>query len=124
MAEKLLTIRQAKATEEDMEAAAIVAGMLTDVATGDFPRLPDGGQLSEDPAYFDPDNPDHLRAFYDRVVTCIDKHPGSLGRVVWGFHTLMHNNLVDPAQDYLALHPNIVRALEVCRAGSAQRGTC
>ena len=105
-------MRQAKASEEDMEVAAIVAGMLTDVAGGDFPRLPDGSQAPDDPGYFDPDNFDHLRTFFDRVVSCLDDNPGSLGRVVWGFHALMHNNLVDPAQDYLALHPRIVRALE------------
>lgn len=124
MTETKLVMRQAKATDDDMEVAAIIAGMLTDVAGGDFPRLPDGGQHPEDPSYFDPDNPEHLRAFFDRVTTCLDKNPGSMGRVVWGFHTLMHNNLVDPAQDYLALHPRIVRALENYGVRSLQGGVC
>jgi hypothetical protein len=109
---EFVSMKQVRASESDMEAAAIIAGMLSDVAGGDYPRLPNGGQLPDDPGYFDPDNFDHLRAFFDRVSSCLDDHPGSLGRVVWGFHTLMHSNLVDPSQDYLAIHPRIMRALE------------
>jgi hypothetical protein len=109
---EFVSMKQARASESDMEAAVIIAGMLSDVAGGYYPRLPNGGQLPDDPGYFDPDNFDHLRTFYDRVSSCLDNHPGSLGRVVWGFHTLMHSNLVDPSQDYLAIHPRIMRALE------------
>ena len=105
--------RQAKATEEDMETAAVINGMLTDVSCGNFPRLPNGGQDPGDPGYFDPDNSDHLRIFYDRVMSCLDSSPGSLSRVIWGFHALINSNVVDPEKDYLTLHPRIERALDV-----------
>lgn len=118
-----IPFKQAKATEGDMEAAAVITGILTDVSCGNFPRASDGGQHPDDPGYFDPDNSDHLRAFYDRVISCMDSHPGALSRVVWGFHALMHNGLVDPARDYLAIHPRIERALEAYGVQAGQ-GAC
>lgn len=106
-------MKMAKASEHDMEAAAVLAGLLTDVDSGYFPRLPDPDAAPDEnaPIWFDPDDAEHLRIFYDRIKQVLDRSPGCLGRVIFGFHTLMHNDVVDPDDDCLALHPRIVAAL-------------
>lgn len=102
----------AKASDRDMEVAMIIAGMLCDVDRGFFPRGPDGECDDDDPVHFDQDNADHLKAFHDRIMSAYDMAPGGMNRVVLGFHTIMHNDVVDPGKDHLAFHPRLEAALE------------
>lgn len=96
----------AKATEKDMEAALLLHGILSDVADGKYPRGLDGECKDDEPDFFDENDRDHLRAFYDRVMHCMES-PAAISRVIWGFHTIMHNNVVDPDKDHLELHPRL-----------------
>jgi hypothetical protein len=105
----------AKASEQDMAVVGTLAGILNDIDSGYFPRLPDLAAESDenDPDFFDHDDHEHLRALYDRLKVCLDSAPGGTNRVVLGFHTLMHNDLVDPGKDYLDFHPKIKAALGI-----------
>ncbi|TCS35836.1 hypothetical protein EDC30_109135 [Paucimonas lemoignei] len=102
-------MKMAKANEQDMEQAIRLTAVLDNVEKGYFP--PSGDPESEDnePTFFDPDDQEHLRVFYERVMACIEAAPGGLMRVTWGFHTLMHNDIVDPDAETLELHPKLVQ---------------
>ncbi len=102
----------AKATEKDMDAALLLQGILMDVATKQYPRGIDGEFDENAPEYFDPNNEEHLRIFYDRIMAAFNLSPGGIGRVIWGFHTIMHNDIVNPDSDVLELHPRLVKVLE------------
>ena len=106
-------MKMAKASEKDMEAALVIMGILTDLDSGYFPRLPDPDAEPDEnePNFFDEDDPEHLRILHDRLNAALDRAPGCLGRVIGGFHTLMHNDIVDPDLDHLELHARIVAAL-------------
>jgi hypothetical protein len=104
-------MKMAKADEKDMEVISNLAGILNDIDSGYYPRGADGEHDDDAPDYFDEDDEDHLRALYARLKACMDAAPGGLNRVVLGFHTLMNNNVVDPAKDYLDFHPRIKEAL-------------
>ena len=109
----------AKATEKDMNTIGNLAGILGDIDRGYYPRKANGDQPEEEPTFFDPADADHLRIFYDRVNECLEASPGGLFRVVGGFHTLMHNDIVDPGKDYLSLSPEIIKAKEISAATEA-----
>lgn len=98
-------LRMAKATKKDMEAALLLCGMLEDVESGPFPRCTHLHKTDDDPEEFDENDPDHLRQFYDRVMTCVKHPPSGVSRVIWGFQTIMDNNILDPNVTHLELHP-------------------
>lgn len=110
----------AKADERDMEVAMTIAGILCDVDRGYFPRQADGNCCEDDPDHFDSDKLEHLRAFHDRIMSAYDRAPGGMNRVVLGFHTVMHNDVVDPGKDHLALHPRIESALDITKDGEEE----
>lgn len=113
-------MKMAKASERDMDAVGTLAGILNDIDSRWFPRRPDpgAGEGENDPSFFDPDDQEHLRVLYDRLMECMNSAPGALGRVVMGFHVLMHNNLVDPTKDYLDFHPHIKAAMSSDEEGT------
>lgn len=99
-------MKMAKASEQDVEAALEVLRLLEAASRGWY--LDD---LQGSPPEFDPDNVKHLRTLHDRLMACMDKAPGGLARVVWGFRTVLANDVVDPDADVLELHPRIKAAL-------------
>ncbi len=107
---KEIGLRMAKATPEDLEAAILLNGMLSDVFEDDqFPRGLDGEFSESDPDYFDEDDGDHLRALYRRLREVYRRRPGGMNRVIWGMDTIMNpaNRIVDPDKDHLVPHPAI-----------------
>lgn len=104
-------MKMAKASEQEMNMANKLAAMLENVDSGYYPMPIDGSDCENEPSLFDPDDNDHLRVFYDRVMALINSAPGGIFRVVGGFDTLMHNDIVDPSKDVLELHPRLVRGL-------------
>lgn len=99
-------MKMAKATEEDMKAALLLLGILEDVDAGKFPRRTKLHGFT-DPDDFNEEDPDHLRAFHDRVMTCVKMRPSGISRVIWGFQTILDNNILDPDKDVLELHPRL-----------------
>ncbi len=103
-------MKMAKATEKDIEAALLLLGMLEDVDSGKFPRGTElHGSKDDDPEDFNENDPDHLRAFHDRIMTCVKLRPSGISRVIWGFQTILDNNVLDPNVDHLELHPRLKR---------------
>lgn len=114
-------MKMAKASEADLKVSLALAGVLEDIDSGYFPRdvaLGTNGDESDDGedephVHFDPDDPKHLRALYDRLKYCLRAAPGGVARVLYGMDVLLDpaNAIVDPGVTHLALHPRIEAAL-------------
>jgi hypothetical protein len=100
-------MKMAKATEEDVAAALLLCGILDDVDDGEYPREIEGDGDVEAPEYFDENNIEHFKTFYRRVMHCVKVRPSGISRVIWGFRTIMDNNILDPNVDHLELHPRL-----------------
>jgi len=104
-------VRMAKASTQDIDAAYELARLLEDIQRGYFPA--DGDDESN--KTFDEDKFDDLSALHERLQRISGK--GSLFRVVGGLDTLLNpkNNIVDPDEDCLTLHPLLKAALANAR---------
>lgn len=105
-------MKMAKASECDLDAAGDLMSLLSDIDKGYYPERCEN---DEAPTFFDEDDKEHLRAFYDAVKATLDKAPGYPGRVIGGMcYVIMwdKNEIIDPASDTLDLHPRITAALE------------
>lgn len=106
-------MKMAKASEQDMEAALLVSRFLNilddcnhSLRRPDFPPGPDGELVDGDPDYFDIDDAEECEIFLKRLVAVLNKAPGCMNRVIWGFHTMMSNDVCDPNSDVLDWHPD------------------
>lgn len=105
-------MKMAKASERDIDAAGDAMSVLNDISSGYYPSR-NGEQ--DAPTFFDPDDRDHLRLFYDLINATLDAAPGWPGRVIGGmcYVILYHKNeIVDPDSDVLELHPRFAFAAE------------
>lgn len=96
----------AKADRADMEAAMDLTSILNTVADGYSISIDD------DEPFFDPDDREHLRLFYDKVMECVKRRPSGINRVVWGGIALIDGPYIDQESGSLALSPRISRLLE------------
>lgn len=101
----------AKASPEDVTAILNLMRVLNSADDGGFPCKPDG-TFEADEDWFDPDNDEDLRKFYDRVMGCLDPHPGALIRCIGGFHLAMTNDVWDPDADSYEWHPDLRMAVQ------------
>ena len=101
----------AKASAQDLEAGLMLLGLLDTLSSGYYPG--DSDAAADEPLYFDDEDPKHLTQMWKRLKACLDMAPGFQGRVIGGAHTLMApaNELIDPNDDCLALHPRLATAL-------------
>ncbi len=104
-----MSMKMAKASQADLDAANEITNIVQGVDKGYYPSREDAP--ASDPMWFDADDHDHLRHFYDRIMECAKRAPGGMGRVTWGMSTIMGNSIVNPDADVLELHPRIVAAL-------------
>ncbi len=102
----------AKASAEEVDALLQLMRVL-DSADNGIPCKPDGTWEEEETEihWFDPEDPDHLRKFYDRVTACFEKHPGGLIRTIGGYHLAMTNDVFDPDADTYEWHPTLKEAV-------------
>jgi len=100
---KTYGIRVAKATSQDVDTAQSIASMIENLHKGYYP-----GEGEDDPVHFDEDDERHLRAFYDRAMALTESIGAGLSRVAMAAHCALHNELYDPALDYLAINPRLV----------------
>jgi hypothetical protein len=112
-------MKMAKPSERDIDAAGNLLSLLLQIDRGDYPNLDESDDV---PDWFDEDNFDHLRAFYDAVKATLEKGPGFPGRVIGGMcYVIMYdkNEIIDPASDTIDLHPKLVEALRFQDAATA-----
>lgn len=107
-------MKMAKASGRDIDAAGDAMSVLNDIASGYYPRR-DGDDCED--TFFDPDDPAHLRKFYELIAATLDTAPGWPGRVIGGMcHVIMFdkNRIVDLASDVLDLNPRFRQAAQAC----------
>lgn len=100
-------MKMAKASECDIDAAGEAMAVLNSIASGYYPSYSDDGE-DDEPTFFNPDDPKHLRLFYDLMNKTLDDAPGWPGRVIGGMCYVIlfaKNQIVDPDADCLELHP-------------------
>jgi hypothetical protein len=113
--EKSIKLSMAKADKKDGKIATTILGILMDVHQSCYPRGVDGEMVESDPKEFNEYEYDHLRVFFDRLMTLMDQNPSALIRVIGGMvYVVMYeeNQLIDPDSSVLELHPRIKKALE------------
>lgn len=67
---------------------------------------------------FDADDPRHLQALYNSLAKLLRTAPNFYGRVLGGMcHVICYgkNQILDPADDCLALHPDLAAGLELLK---------
>lgn len=102
-------MKMAKATEKDIDAAGDAMTVLNDISSGYYPKR-DGDDCED--FRFDPDDPAHLRKFYDLMRATLDASPGWPGRVIGGMcYVILYpkNEILDPDASTLELHPQWVK---------------
>lgn len=124
MAEKAITLRMAKPCKRDIDAAMELLSVLNEI-DGRFggPWPTEGPRtLQELEESFDCDKKDHLQALYNNLARLLQRAPGFAGRVIFGMCSVIcyeENNFLDPAQDVLAMHPDVLEGLELLEAKRA-----
>jgi hypothetical protein len=116
-------VRIAKASRAEVDALLNLMRVLNSAEDEGFPCKPDGtwdeGEIDE---WFDPDDEQHLRKFYDRVMACFASHPGGLIRTIGGFHLAMVNDVFDPDSDCYEWHPTLKDAITARELAKAKGG--
>lgn len=110
-------MKMAKPSERDIDAAGELLSLMNDLSSGYCPW--DG---DEDATYFDPDDRQHLRRLYDVLDSLLDRAPGFTNRVIGGMCYVIcwdRNEILDPADDCLALHPDLLAGLRLLQAQRA-----
>ncbi len=100
----------AKASDQDINAAGDAMFVLSNISSGYYPAR--NGE-EDAPTFFDPDDPEHLRLFYDLMNATLDASPGWPGRVIGGMCFVIlydKNQIIDPEADTLQLHPRFTSA--------------
>ena len=103
-------MKMAKAYDKDIEAAGDAMSVLQDISSGYYPKR-DGDEC--DDLRFDPENPAHLRKFYDLMSATLDASPGWPGRIIGGMcYVILYpaNEILNPDADTLELHPKWVES--------------
>ena len=89
----------------DIDAAGNAMRVLNDISSGYYPKR-DGDDCED--LHFDPDEPAHLRKFFNLMADTLDRAPGWPSRVIGGMCYVLlfdKNKIVDPDADGLELHP-------------------
>lgn len=102
-------MKMARPSARDIDAAGTLMQILNDLQSGYYPFNDE-----DDPTYFDPEDRDHLTRLYEGLDQLLESAPGFPGRVIGGmcFVICWHRNaILDPADDCLSLHPDLVAGL-------------
>jgi hypothetical protein len=97
----------ARADKKDIDQALELMRILNAIDDGEHPDIE-----CED-TFFDPDNPQHLRRFYDLCAETMKGAPGGLLRVIFGFAAIYESGVLDPDASALEVHPDIQKLLDI-----------
>ena len=112
-------MKMAKASPQDVDAALAITGILDAISDGYYPTDP-AAPDTEEPTHFDPDDRAHLRYLHDLLKRQMRRSPGGIMRMVWGFATILDNDILDPALSHLELHPRLLAGLAAAEAQAAR----
>ena len=102
-------MKMAKASEKDIDAAGNAMSVLNDISSGYYPKR-DGDDCED--LHFDPDEPAHLRKFFNLMADTLDRAPGWPSRVIGGMCYVIlfdKNKILDPDADVLEVHPRFAQ---------------
>ena len=109
---KHIALRMAKASLEDIAGGFDLAAILDAIDKGEYPSYfatPEDRDAAEEsgiPTFFDADDFDHLQHLHRLLMDLLQRRRGfSLWRVVMGMDTILRNDILDPDDDCLAIHP-------------------
>lgn len=111
----------AAASEQDMDTALHIGGILNDLddcnsalrhcTIRTLETCDEKEETGDNPLEdFDPEDGEHCKILVARLLKLLDRSPGCMNRVLWGFSTARSNNVFDLDSDSLALHPSIITA--------------
>lgn len=103
-----ITMRLAKASQEDIDNAMKFLSYLEAINAGIFPLNKEDSEDDENED-FDLDDKEHLFRFYETCMDFLNNRPSGLMRVVWGFAVAADNNMFDPNKDYLDFNPALLK---------------
>lgn len=109
---KHIRLRMAKASQDDIDGGYELGQILDAIDKGYYPtRQEEAGEEAGDaPTFFDADDIDHLQHLHRMLMDLLGRRPGfSLFRVVMGMETILRNNILDPDDDCIELHPRFAK---------------
>ncbi|MDQ7981940.1 hypothetical protein QYH69_32470 [Paraburkholderia sp. SARCC-3016] len=114
-------MKMALASDEDMEVAYELCGLLDNLSRGYYPAKEED---ADTPTFFDEDDTEHLQALHKRIEK-IAESSGAVHRVVGGFSCMRNpaNELIDPTQDVVEFHPSIIAGREAVEKLAQIRAT-
>lgn len=100
-------MKMAKATPEDIKTVLDLVSILEVIEKyGQFPSDDD------DPPRFDRFNQEHMARAFSMVMDIIERNPGGMFRVAFGYQAIIDNNVLDPGVDFLKINPAMQEAFD------------
>lgn len=126
-------MRMAKPTQCDIDAAGELHWILSNIDSrfggpwetdgpASLRHLLEPDDEDGDWTDFDEDDPRHLQALYNSLAKLLRKAPNFYGRVIGGMCYVIcydKNQILDPALDYLELHPDLLAGLKLLHSHRA-----
>lgn len=126
-------MRMAKPTQCDIDAAGELHWILSNIdgrfggpwetdGPASLRHLLEPDDEDGDWTDFDEDDPRHLQALYNSLAKLLRKAPNFYGRVIGGMCYVIcydKNQILDPAHDYLELHPDLLAGLKLLHSHRA-----
>jgi hypothetical protein len=111
-------MKMAKPSQRDLDAGMDLLGILNTIDTRFGGPWPTEGpkSINDLEGDFDCDNKSHLQALYNSLAELLRTAPGFSGRVIFGMCGVIcyeKNQFLDPAQDVLAMHPDVLAGLDL-----------
>ena len=109
-------MKMTKPSRSDLDAGMDLLGILNTIDTRFGGPWPTEGPQSLDDLEddFDCDDAGHQQALYNSLARLLRTAPGFAGRVIFGMCGVIcyeKNLFLDPAQDVLAMHPDVLAGL-------------
>ena len=112
-------MKMAKPSRRDLDAGMALLGILNTIDGrfgGPWPTSEGPKSLDDLEDDFDCDDAGHQQALYNSLARLLRTAPGFAGRVIFGMCGVIcyeKNQFLDPAQDVLALHPDVRAGLDL-----------
>jgi len=115
-----MSMKMARARQEDMDSAMKLYRILSAIDGGNFPPASDD---DDEWPVFNEDNTGHLQEFLELVLDCYNNPPSGIMRVLMAASCALdpNNRLYDEKSDVLAFHPRIEAGEKLVEAAESFR---